>query len=187
MGIPSTDPLALEHHVGLRFTSPSEATLPKLVFGRTSSLSQTIRENEKFRMEVLSRVTSARPAIEAFFLIPGNATQTYRLTTVRTRSTVFYENSGPIPDALFLTFGKAAIEIAVTADIVKIASNPSRFRIEQASVDGIHIDLYDWDHDIDSNQARVQAGHRTLGSAGSVFLSEVDLTGGVPLLHGTVF
>jgi hypothetical protein len=161
----------LSHAVGILFQPPGNfgtsiaATFPPLSETTAAVLSSTALNNwlqssfeEQSRVtEVHQRFEGSTNAIEPFhWNLTGDLSFTYG-----------------IDSDLFLAFHSVKFEL--TADVEVNRS----YQVISVKLSGSVVDLYDFDYDYDFDGARVQSGYNTLGIAGRVFGSDVQMNNSV--------
>lgn len=172
---------SLSYRVGF-VPSPAGNHIRDFMFDDSSSLADAIRHSDTMALLVRAVINRSTPRD-----VERLASDSVRLRWPL-QPAIDYAASTPVVPSLdsdlFFTFGKAVL----AGDIE--ASGTCRndtFIASDLSLTGRQIDLYDWNYTpglplgVDSRMALVQAGYDTLGRGGSIFRTEVQLDGSLPL------
>lgn len=169
---------SLAHNVGVLFGENGSGPIRNNYFNSQNQMAENIRNSRELNRVIRTRILGAGPLLsqvpEYFNTHPEAMDHTFNASY----NDIIAYGIDPIADDpnLFLAFGRASINFNLTFKVRRSDGAVT----EVAITGGTQSDLYDWDYQINPGQARVQAGYNSLGSAGHIFSSTVDITGSIP-------
>jgi len=164
--LPTNAP-SLAHNVGLLFGTDSKGDMRKHTFNDGTDVETDVANSDGMQriievnmlpplvLEVNNHFDANPDDVEEVFNSSFNDILAYQLTEDPT---------------LFPAFGRVNLSINIAVTV-----RGSDRKVTQVVLSGVQEDLYDYDYEINEGAARVQSGYNTLGDAGRIFRSIVNI------------